>query len=700
MLSIGARFLKQKYILAKSEPVKPANNRQNNSEGIRSVKSTLDNKEMLQMKKKNSSETENPESKSDSNAITGSDIIGTTGKKKGSQKSPITRRNFLGRAAAAGILSGGFLALPTVLSLETLTAEAQTVCSGGCETDPITGLARADKAYNIKVAAASYERNMYIPAHPCNGDETLYQNQRFFASYTKGLKRASGTDGQLGEVDPVEYCKLLKALETGDPAKFEEVLLGFSNDCSNVFVTDAEARLAPQALPQNKQRRLESPQAGLNFDTEGKDYYQLINRAPQSLPIIAFPPAYKFASEEEAVEIIENYWQALTRDVPFINYNSDLTVAAASADLTTFVNKYFGPLDGGAVTPRVYSRGNFPGDTKGPFISQFLLRDVPYGAQTISARINSPQASSVNDFMTTAAEWRMIQTGQTPNRQTAYNGMRFIRNGRDLAEYVRNDQIFQAYYNAAINLMIPQSMGGLGVPINPFNPYNQNTGGYCKQLNFVEFGPSQLYSLLGEVSVRAHKAIWYQKWQVHRRLRPEEFGGRVHFTINGPRDYPINSRFFNSTVINRTAQKFGSNFLAQAYPEGSPLHPSYGSGHATLAGACVTILKAWFDSERQYTDFAPLLQSNADGTALVNVLSSSDQSITVADELNKLASNVSIGRNIAGVHWRSDYIESVLLGEKVAIQVLEDYGFTYNEKFEGFQFRDFMGNLIKVGGNH
>ena len=29
--------------------------------------------------------------------------------------------------------------------------------------------------------------------------------------------------------------------------------------------------------------------------------------------------------------------------------------------------------------------------------------------------------------------------------------------------------------------------------------------------------------------------------------------------------------------------------------EGCPTHPSYGAGHATVAAACVTILKAWFD---------------------------------------------------------------------------------------------------------
>ncbi len=33
--------------------------------------------------------------------------------------------------------------------------------------------------------------------------------------------------------------------------------------------------------------------------------------------------------------------------------------------------------------------------------------------------------------------------------------------------------------------------------------------------------------------------------------------------------------------------------------------------------------------------------------------------LTVAGELNKVAANVSIGRNMAGVHWRSDYTESV-----------------------------------------
>lgn len=59
-------------------------------------------------------------------------------------------------------------------------------------------------------------------------------------------------------------------------------------------------------------------------------------------------------------------------------------------------------------------------------------------------------------------------------------------------------------------------------------------------------------------------------------------------------------------------------------------------------------------------------------------------------ELNKVAANIAIGRNLAGVHWRSDYTQSMRLGEAVAISILEEQKLTYNEpgsltvtKFDG-----------------
>ena len=47
------------------------------------------------------------------------------------------------------------------------------------------------------------------------------------------------------------------------------------------------------------------------------------------------------------------------------------------------------------------------------------------------------------------------------------------------------------------------------------------------------------------------------------------------------------------------------------------------------------------------------------------------------DELDKVAANIAIGRNMGRVHWRSDYTESMRLGEKVAIQLLLEQRETY-----------------------
>ena len=123
-----------------------------------------------------------------------------------------------------------------------------------------------------------------------------------------------------------------------------------------------------------------------------------------------------------------------------------------------------------------------------------------------------------------------------------------------------------------------------------------------------------------------------------------------------------------------------------AFPEGSPMHPSYGAGHATVAGACVTILKAFFDHGWQL----PIQNRNGDLVAYESDPSNGGRSLseiplsqplTVEGELNKLASNISIGRNWAGVHYFSDYIESIRLGEEIAIGILEEQKLTYSENF-------------------
>ncbi len=50
--------------------------------------------------------------------------------------------------------------------------------------------------------------------------------------------------------------------------------------------------------------------------------------------------------------------------------------------------------------------------------------------------------------------------------------------------------------------------------------------------------------------------------------------------------------------------------------------------------------------------------------------------LTVEGEVNKLASNIALARGWAGVHYFSDYWESMLLGEKIAIEILREHMLT------------------------
>ena len=109
-----------------------------------------------------------------------------------------------------------------------------------------------------------------------------------------------------------------------------------------------------------------------------------------------------------------------------------------------------------------------------------------------------------------------------------------------------------------------------------------------------------------------------------------------------------------------------------------------------MAGACITVLKAFFDDSFVMPN--PVV-SNADGTALLNYRGSD---LAVGGELNKLAANIALGRDFAGIHYRSDGIEGMKLGEAVGISVLSELKSTYNEKFNGFTFTKLDGTKITV----
>ncbi|MBA3727103.1 MAG: hypothetical protein H0W86_11830 [Armatimonadetes bacterium] len=134
----------------------------------------------------------------------------------------------------------------------------------------------------------------------------------------------------------------------------------------------------------------------------------------------------------------------------------------------------------------------------------------------------------------------------------------------------------------------------------------------------------------------------------------------------------------NSVALNLSNLRNGSFLLSQTFPEGSPTHPAYPTGHGTVAGACITILKFFLDGNATIAN--PVVPS-ADGTYLEPY--NGPGHLTVNGELHKLAHNISFGHGIhAGIHWRSDTDYSLLLGEAVAISFLEDQMWTYEEEFD------------------
>jgi membrane-associated phospholipid phosphatase len=521
------------------------------------------------------------------------------------------------------------------------------------------------------------------PDHPTNGEEAAYTNPNppppppppapipstltYIANYSKGLPH-----NNVGEVDPAAYRAMLRALTSANPADFEQI---------------------PMGTPPPRQK-LVNPQSGLAFDLEGSDAFAYF-----------IPPAPRIDGPENSAEMAELYWMALLRDVSFTDFGTGAGTDAAgpnsSADaadaLTDDFTAFRGPRDPttGRVTPATLFRGFTPGDLLGPYVSQFLLKRIVFGTLRFNQRqrtaATNPAPGPGIDYLIDPAEWLAIQDGAQPAAQDQFDPTRrFIRNPRDLATYVHFDALYEAYLNACLILL------DMRAPFDPGNPYTAS----ANQLGFGTFGGPHILSLLTEVATRALKAVWYQKWFVHRRLRPEAFGGLVHHHLApGAPAYPIDPEILdtNGTTLTRIRNRnaaAGANIylLPQAFPEGSPLHPSYGAGHATVAGACVTILKAWFDESFRIPN--PVVP-NATGRQLIAYAGPGANELTVGGELNKVAANIAIGRNMAGVHWRSDYTQSMRLGEAVAISILEEQKLTYNEP-GSFTVTKFDGTAVTI----
>ena len=622
--------------------------------------------------------------------------------------------------------------------------------------------------------------------------------------------------------------------------------------------------------PVAKRRQWEAPTAGFVFDLEGPD--------AQAVTML---PAPELGSEELTFEMAEVYELALVRDVPFADFAGK--VAKLSPALINSINrintlyrKYKSGLkrpridDENKITPQTAFRGSSPGVEVGPYLSQFLLigtqnprfpglkpsdGKIVYGAQQIDQKV----AKAVEvDFMTIWDEWLDVQDGEDTSEDQKFipDGARLIKTPRDLTTYVHFDALYQAYLNACLILLemkapFDPDFGALSGSSN----YEHFGRSIPRNANgFALFGGPHILTLVTEVATRALKAVRYQKFNNHLRLRPEALAARLQAqmqisgkhprsgkllkkmlsdidkttdaiekknrldilsfeklyqeqleAIKGVVDCAIDEgQYCNDTicsqiikniagpiksiigvinenigsyirvasindilgkiidlirgiisvninighcckdkkaneqkaniiyqVIRKAIRQFirkelspyiedirenhkdelpPSILLPMAFPEGSPMHPSYGAGHAVVAGACVTILKAFFDTSATFVNDGkvngifkrkgpgdiPIAYTPARITnRLISYLQA--EPLTLEGELNKLAANISIGRNMAGVHFFSDYYDSLRMGEEIAIGLLEEQALTYPKDDFVFSVPTFDSPVRRIG---
>ena len=556
--------------------------------------------------------------------------------------SGINRRSFLGRigGGAAATVAAGRISAGAAATLAAATLADPKVTSAKESASD-----RVQDAFELRKRLAERDADVGAARNVNNGDESLYPDKA--GTYTKGLPHDS-----FGRVDLNAFATFKNALRSGKFSDFENITMGGT-------------------------RTENGPQGGLCFDLCALDGAQF------GQPIV--PPAPTTASDQNATELLEHYWGSLLRDVAFTDYGSSALAAEAAAELGAQPT-YLGPRNGsGHVTPNLLFRGAFPGETLGPYLSQFFITPTSLGAQPLSQQMVTYLPNI--DYMTSFSDWLTVQNGNVTGLQNQKDPQhRYLHNGRGLAAFTHVDVLYQAYLTALLVL------GTIGAPLNPGNPYV----GSRTENGFGTFGAPDFAGTLTEVATKALNAVWYQKWFVHLRPRPEAHGGLVHLIKTGEgskTDATFSKVILNSRGLQQSFNKYGTWLLSQAFPEGSPTHPSYPTGHGVVGGACLTVLKFFFDGNFVIPD--PMVPTS-DGLSLVPYTGADAGELTVNGELNKLGHNVSFGHGThAGIHWRSDTDTSLLLGEAVALSFLRDKAQTYNEPFT-VQLTKFDGTTATI----
>jgi hypothetical protein len=511
-------------------------------------------------------------------------------------------------------------------------------------------------------------------------------------------------------------------------------------------------------------RKLTSPFTGHVFDTQGADAGEFAI-SPPPLAAASEPAALEeLAAEMAEVYAMALLRDVSFSDMAAGNMPAKLAPLLDALKGMTWLNGSFTPTNDaekrrfetrGVITSGAdLFRGSTAGSKAGPAVSQFLAMGNDNGAFTVgagNARIARKDgyvlygtqlidqrgivAEAGVDFLSNWEAWLDCQNGvDFGQRGNGFAGLdafdgarRFITTPRDLATYVHFDALYQAYHVACLLMLADGAFKtDRGLPET-----TSRTRGA-----FASFGGPHILSLVTEVATRALKAVWRQKWLYHRRARPEVVAGLLTLQANDPGKVPCSELgqclatllgLIPSDILSMVNDRndalnvappiapltvghpggtptmvAGKNYLLpMAFPEGSPTHPAYGAGHATVAGACVTVLKAFFE---MFDGAGKPLAWPYPNEVFTTVLGSADliptamAGLTIEGELDKLAANIAIGRNMAGVHYYTDYYESLRLGERIAVSILEEQVSMYGEPVS-MSFTSFDGDRIRIGSN-
>ncbi len=446
------------------------------------------------------------------------------------------RRTLFDQAAA---LAAGAIAFTSIGDAAAQPARAATL--------PSADDALRQRSTEQRQALGRQDAAIPVPPHPDNGDEARYPNK--IGTDTRAIPH-----NERGEVDLQAYALLTRAYTTGAWEDFERIPLGGV-------------------------RRFLNPVGSF-----------AVNLTGPAAPQYAIPPAPALASPLRAAEAVELYWQSLLRDVPLHEYRDDTSHAGilAAVEELNRIAEHNGPKREGRVTPGTLFRGNAlyvdtadatgrtgryvtpPGVTDGPVVSQFLLHDAPYGSQVIAARIRP--ASQANDHLTDYAEWLRVQNGAAPARPVAYEtATRFIATGRDLATYAHF--LPASSWAASLLLSVPAALGGLfPASVNTSaqsSPYRRSR---TQAAGASTFGAPYVQALVATGISHSIRIAYWQKYRIHRTLRPEAYAGLIHHRVTGnATDYPVHQSVLGSRALEQSRGKFGTHLLSHVYPEGSPV---------------------------------------------------------------------------------------------------------------------------------